>query len=87
MAFRTILGVTGADRGDDDIELAASLCEESGAHLLLLLLSLAPPPAVGRFGEAVVSAWLAQRQEAWIGSRNARPPSARAWPAAGFPPR
>jgi nucleotide-binding universal stress UspA family protein len=29
----------------------------------VLLLSLAPPPAVGRFGEAVVSAWLAQRQE------------------------
>jgi nucleotide-binding universal stress UspA family protein len=63
MAFRTILSVTGADSGNDDIELAAKLCKEAGAHLCVLLLSLAPPPSVGRFGEAVVSAWLAQRQD------------------------
>ncbi len=62
MAFRTILCVTGGDGADDDIELAAGLCEESGAYLRVLLLSLAPQPAIGRFGEAVVSAWLAERQ-------------------------
>jgi nucleotide-binding universal stress UspA family protein len=62
MAFRTILGVIDPDRGDDDLELAAGLCGQAGAHLCVLLLSLAPPPAVGRFGEAVVSAWLSERQ-------------------------
>ena len=62
MAIGTILSVIDPDRGDDDLELAAALCEQSGAHLCVLLLSVAPPPAVGRFGEAVVSAWLAERQ-------------------------
>jgi nucleotide-binding universal stress UspA family protein len=62
MAFRTILGVIDAAGGDDDLELAAGLCEQSGAHLCVLLLSIMPPPIVGRFGESVVSAWLAERQ-------------------------
>lgn len=62
MAFRTILSVIDPDGGDEDLELAVELCQESGAHLCALLLSLAPPPAVGRFGESVVSAWLAERQ-------------------------
>jgi hypothetical protein len=33
MAFRTILTVTGPDKGDDDLRLAADLCNEIGAHL------------------------------------------------------
>jgi nucleotide-binding universal stress UspA family protein len=63
MAFRTILSVIDPDGGDGDLELAADFCGQAGAHLCVLLLSLAPPPAVGRFGEAVVSAWLSERQE------------------------
>ncbi|RWA77260.1 universal stress protein [Mesorhizobium sp.] len=61
MSFRTLLTVTGADQGDVDLKLAAALCEEINAHLSVLALVIAAPPAGGEY--AVVSpAWLAERE-------------------------
>ncbi|OBQ64491.1 universal stress protein [Mesorhizobium erdmanii] len=62
MPFKTLLTVTGADQGDDDLKLAAGLCEEINAHLSALVLVIAAPPAGGAYAEVVSPAWLAERE-------------------------
>lgn len=63
MAFKTILMVTGTEQGDQDLKLAADLCEETGAHLSILALALAAPPPVGAYGAVISEGWLEERQE------------------------
>ncbi|TIP78278.1 MAG: universal stress protein, partial [Mesorhizobium sp.] len=62
MAFRTILTVTGPNKGDDDLKLAADLCNEIGAHLAVLVVAVAAPPPVGEYAAVVSEAWLEERQ-------------------------
>lgn len=62
MAFKTILTVTGIDQGDRDLELAASLCQESGAHLSLLALLPFSVPVAGVDPGVVSDIWVRQRQ-------------------------
>jgi nucleotide-binding universal stress UspA family protein len=62
MAFRTILTVTGPNKGDDDLKLAADLCNEVGAHLAVLVVAIAAPPPVGEYAAVVSEAWLGERQ-------------------------
>lgn len=63
MAFRTLLSVVGVDAGERDIELAARLCEEAGAHLTVLVAALAAPPPIGEYAAMVSDAWFEERQE------------------------
>lgn len=63
MPFKTILSVTGADQGYGDIELAAHLCSQTGAHLTVLVLGLAMPPPLTDFGPPVTDGWLMAREE------------------------
>lgn len=60
MTFRTILTVTGINRGDDDIKLAATLCAETDAHLSVLAVVLAAPPPVGDY-LPMSDAWMEER--------------------------
>jgi nucleotide-binding universal stress UspA family protein len=62
MAFRTILTVTGPNKGDGDLKLAADLCNEIGAHLAVLVVAIAAPPPVGEYAAVVSEAWLEARQ-------------------------
>ena len=63
MSFKTILTVTEPGKSDGDLQLAAGLCEEVGAHLAVLVVMLAAPPPVGEFVAATVSEdWLKERQ-------------------------
>lgn len=62
MSFKTILTVAGADFGDGDLKLAATLCEQVEAHLAVLVLTLASPPPVGEYAAVVSDAWLEERQ-------------------------
>jgi len=62
MPFKTLLTVTGADQGDDDLKLATGLCEEINAHLSVLVLVIAAPPSGGAYAEVVSPAWLAERE-------------------------
>ncbi|RWM11932.1 MAG: universal stress protein [Mesorhizobium sp.] len=62
MAFKTLLTVTGPDHGDDDLRLAAGLCEELNAHLSVLVLLIAAPPSGGEYAAVVSPAWLAERE-------------------------
>lgn len=63
MPFKTLLAITGTDMSNDDIKLAAGLCEETGIHLSALVLVLAAPPPVGEFAAVVSEAWMQERQE------------------------
>ena len=71
MDFRTILTVAGTEEDDRDIEIAAALCEEIGAHLSVLVVALAAPPPIGEYAAVVSDAWLEERQadEAQLKSR------------------
>ncbi len=60
MTFRTILSVIGIEQGDDDLKLAADLCDGIGAHLSVLVLALYAPPPIGEY--VVSHAWLQERQ-------------------------
>lgn len=62
MAFKTVLAVTGPDLGDGDIKQAAALCEETEAHLAVLVVALAAPPPIGEYAAVVSDSWLQERQ-------------------------
>lgn len=62
MSFKTLLTVTSAGQGEGDLKVAASLCQEINAHLSVLVLVLAAPPAGGDYGAVVSPAWLEERQ-------------------------
>lgn len=64
MAIRSILSVVGADQGDGDVKRVAALCEETGAHLSVLVVSLAAPPPIGEYAAMVSDAWMEERQAA-----------------------
>ncbi len=62
MAIKTILTVTGPNQGDRDLKLAAGLCKEVDAHLSILAVTLAAPPAIGTYAVVVSDAWLDERR-------------------------
>jgi nucleotide-binding universal stress UspA family protein len=62
MAFTTLLTVTGPGQGEHDLKLTADLCEQTGAHLSVLVLELAAPPSGGQHAAIVSPAWLQERQ-------------------------
>lgn len=63
MTFKTVLAVTGADLGTDDLKQAIALCEEVGAHLSVLAVSFAAPPPIGEYAAVVSDAWMQERRE------------------------
>lgn len=62
MAFKTILAVTGIDHGDKDLQLVADLCDETNAHMSVLVLALAAPPPIGQYGAMASTGWVEERQ-------------------------
>lgn len=62
MPFKSVLTVTGARQGEDDLKLAVKLCEEINAHLSVLVVVLASPPAGGEYAAVVSTAWLKERE-------------------------
>ncbi|CAN7636491.1 universal stress protein [Mesorhizobium caraganae] len=97
MTFRTILAVTGPHMGDDDLKLAADLCDEIGAHLAVLAVAIAAPPPVGEYAAIVSEDWLKERQadekllkkrtsavSAFLASRAFSPDVSSEYPEAGW---
>ncbi|MFA6157563.1 universal stress protein [Mesorhizobium sp.] len=62
MSFKTILTITGPGMSDADLKLAAGLCEETNAHLAVLVVVLAAPPPVGEYAAIVSEDWLKERK-------------------------
>jgi len=62
MAFKTVFTLTHPDLGDGDLNMATALCEETEAHLSVLVVAIAAPPPVSEFAAPVTNAWLEERQ-------------------------
>lgn len=63
MAFKTILTVAGPEAPwQGDLKLAASLCEQTEAHLSVLVAAMAAPPAIGEYAIVMSDGWLQERQ-------------------------
>lgn len=63
MPFKTILTVVGPGSAwQEDIRLAAGLCEPAEAHLSTLVMALAAPPPIGEYAAIVSDGWLEERQ-------------------------
>ena len=62
MPFKTLLTVTGLELGNGDLQIAADLCTEVGAHLSVLVIALAAAPPIGEYG-MVSDVWIQQRDQ------------------------
>ncbi len=62
MPFKTLLTITGVNQREDDLKLAARVCEEIDAHLSVLVVMLAAPPSGGEYAAVLSSAWLEERE-------------------------
>ena len=62
MSFKTLLSVIGVDQSDRDLQTAIGLCQETGAHLSVLVVALAAPPPIGEYAAVVSDAWLEERE-------------------------
>ena len=63
MTFKTILTVAGSSTAwEGDLKLAAELCEQSEAHLSVLVMALAAPPPIGEYAAVVSDGWLQERE-------------------------
>lgn len=60
MAFRTVLVVVGDDEGEAEIDRAAAIAEGFGAHLVALVLGIAPPPPSSPYGVVSNDIWAAE---------------------------
>ncbi|MCT9000511.1 universal stress protein [Chelativorans intermedius] len=62
MTVKVVLSVIGVEHSDDDLSLAIELCRQAEAHLVVLVLSLAPPPPVSEYAAVMTESWLEERQ-------------------------
>ncbi|MDX0524284.1 universal stress protein [Sinorhizobium medicae] len=62
MTYKTVLLIIGANDQENDLAAAADLSAAAGAHLSVLVVQLAAPPAVGDYA-ALSVAWLDERAE------------------------
>ncbi len=61
MTFKTLLAVTGTDKGMADVDMAIQLAEEIGAHLSVLVVGFAAPPPIGEYAAIISDAWMEER--------------------------
>lgn len=59
---KTVLGVLDANQADADLAAAISYCDANGAHLIALLVAVAPPAPIGEFTVVASGGWIQQRE-------------------------
>jgi len=57
MSFKTVFMTVGVGQDDTEIERAAAICRELDAHLVLLVLGIAPPPPASPYGVVSNDIW------------------------------
>ena len=62
MAFKTILAITAINQSDRDLRLVADLCDETHAHMSVLVLAFAAPPPVGEYAAMASAGWAEERE-------------------------
>lgn len=63
MHYKTILAVAGVNSPDGFIKAAAEACRDTGAHISVLVVSLAAAPPIGDYAAVISDAWMEERQE------------------------
>jgi nucleotide-binding universal stress UspA family protein len=59
---RTVLSILDVDNFKEDIAAAINYCEADKAHLVAVVVALAPPPPIGEFTVVASGGWLQQRE-------------------------
>lgn len=62
MPPKTLLCITGVHHSDGDLDAAIAVCENSGAHLSVLVAAFAAPPPIGAYGALISDDWAEERQ-------------------------
>jgi nucleotide-binding universal stress UspA family protein len=61
MAIRTILSLCTANTPDSEIKMVAGLCEETGAHLSLIVIGVSSYPPIGEYADTTFLVWAKER--------------------------
>ena len=57
MSFKTVFLAVGASQDDAEIDRAVAICDALGAHLVVLVLGIAPPPPASPYGVVSNDIW------------------------------
>lgn len=57
MTFKTVFMAVAANGGEAEIDRALTICDGLGAHLVLLVLGIAPPPPASPYGVVSNDIW------------------------------
>lgn len=63
MSFKTVFFAVGATQDDGELERAMKICEPLGAHLVVLVLGIAPPPPASPYGVVSNDIWAGEIRE------------------------
>jgi len=63
MAFKTVLLVVGVGQDDREVDRAVRIAEGLGAHLVVVVLGIAPPPPSSPYGVVSNDIWAAEIRE------------------------
>jgi nucleotide-binding universal stress UspA family protein len=63
MPFKTVFLTIGAGQEDAEIDRAAAICRELDAHLVVLVLGIAPPPPASPYGVVSNDIWAGEIRE------------------------
>ena len=57
MSFKTVFLAVGASQDDAEVDRAVKICDALGAHLVVLVLGIAPPPPASPYGVVSNDIW------------------------------
>ena len=57
MSFKTVFLAVGASQDDAEIDRAVAICDALDAHLVVLVLGIAPPPPASPYGVVSNDIW------------------------------
>ena len=63
MPFKTVFLAVGAGQDDQEIDRAVAICAGMGAHLVVLVLGVAPPPPASPYGVVSNDIWASEIRE------------------------
>lgn len=70
MSFKTVFLTLGADQDEADLERAAGICQNLGAHLVVLVLGVASPPPASPYGVVSNDIWATEIDQGQAAARD-----------------
>lgn len=85
MPFKTVFLAVGTEQDDREIDRAAAVCTELGAHLVVLVLGVAPPPPASPYGVVSNDIWASEIRDGQASAQARAEEIAQRLDAAGVP--